>query len=147
MRRFTLILWSVMPALILVLSGIALQKLVVTTLVTAVQSFSFSSALYVNEFAQFLLVILSTFLLAVFATRPLPRLWACGYIVVAFAVLIFHPLFLGLGYALISRHIPHYALNYLTFATRPVELLSWILVFSVGLFNLVVTLLNKQKKI
>jgi len=147
MRRFTLILWSVLPALILVLSGIALQKLVVTTRATAVQSFSYSSALYVNEFAQFLLVILSTFLLAVFATRPLPKLWACGYIIVAFAVLIFHPVFLALGSALIFLPIPLHALNYLAFATRPVELLSWILVFSVGLFNLVVTLLNNQKKI
>ena len=136
-----------MPALILVLFGIALQRLVVTTRATAVQSFSFSSALYVNELAQCLLVILATFLLAVFATRPLPRLCACGYIVVAFAVLIFNPVFLALGSAQIFLPIPLDALNYLSFAMRPLELLSWILVFSVGLFNLVVTILNKQKKI
>jgi len=147
MRRFLFHLWAVTPALLLILCGIALQRFVILATEANIKSGNFSAAFNFSGLAQFALILLLTVLLVAATFRPLPRSWAIGYIVGSLIVLLFQLVFMSLGSVKIFLPIPFSAANYLLFLTRPVEFLSWILVFSVGLFNLVVTLLNKQKKI
>ena len=147
MRRFLFHLWAVTPALLLILCGIALQRFVILATEANIKSGNFSAAFNFSGLAQFALVLLLTVLLVAATFRPLLRSWAIGYIVVSLTVLLFRPVFMSLGSVKPFLPIPFSAANYLLFLTRPVEFLSWILVFSVGLFSLVVTLLNKQKKI
>jgi hypothetical protein len=147
MRRFLFHLWAVTPALLLILCGIALQRFVILATEANIKSGNFSAVVNFDGVAQFALILLLTVLLVAAMFRPLLRSWAIGYIVVSLIVLLFRPVFMSLGSVKPFLPIPFSAANYLLFLTRPVEFLSWILVFSVGLFNLVVTLLNKQKKI
>ena len=147
MRRFLFHLWAVTPALLLILCGIALQRFVILATEANIKSGNFSAAFNFSGLAQFALILLLTVLLVAAMFRPLLQSWAIGYIVVSLIVLLFQLVFMSLGSVKIFLPIPFSAANYLLFLTRPVEFLSWILVFSVGLFNLVVTLLNKQKKI
>ena len=147
MRRFLFHLWAVTPGLLLILCGVGLQRFVLAATEANIKSGNFSAVVNFDGVAQFALILLLTVLLVAAMFRPLLRSWAIGYIVVSLTVLLFRPVFMSLGSVKPFLPIPFSAANYLLFLTRPVEFLSWILVFSVGLFSLVVTLLNKQKKI
>jgi hypothetical protein len=147
MRRFVFHLWAVTPGLLLILCGVGLQRFVIFATEANIKSGNFSAAFNFSGLAQFALILLLTALLVAAMFRPLLQSWAIGYIVVSLIVLLFRLVFMSLGSIKTFLPIPLSAANYLLFLTRPVEFLSWILVFSVGLFNLVVTLLNKQKKI
>ena len=148
MKRFLSISGYILPGLCLVIAGTFLQRMAGHAINHAVLTMDSSGAFITTHVAQIFLVALFATLLAVCLRRPFSRYCSAGYILISMSVVLFQPTFMMLT----SRHIylPFSLLlfDYTNFLIRPLELLSWMLVFGMGLFFLLASIIKpNQKKI
>jgi hypothetical protein len=147
MRRFFSISGYILPGLCLVIAGTFLQRIAASARDHELMTMD-GIGHSITLVAQLFLVGLFAALLTICMRRPFSRYCSAAYILISMSVVLFQPTFIMLA----SRHIylPCFMLlfNYTNFLIRPLELLSWMLIFGMGLFFLLASIIKpNQKKI
>ena len=146
MKRILSLSIHSLPGVFLIVAGLIFQRFDAGVKEKAIWTLDSPWAFDFAQIVQIVLVGVFSLFIALLMRHPLSRTLSLWYTLISLIVLLWKPMFVAMA----SRHVylpffPEF-LDYTNFLIRPIECLSWLLVFGMGCIFLIASLFRHEKR-